>query len=61
MLDPREREIDRFFESTRGRIVTLLRRTAMTTEELAKALGLTDNAVRAHPLFWSAMVRSSRS
>lgn len=39
---------DRFFESTRGRIVTLLRRTGMTTEELAKALGLTDNAVRAH-------------
>lgn len=39
---------DRFFETTRGRIVTLLRRGAMTTEELAQALGLTDNAVRAH-------------
>jgi predicted ArsR family transcriptional regulator len=39
----------RFFASTRGQIVTLLRRTAPSTvEELANALSLTDNAVRAH-------------
>ncbi len=39
---------ERFFESTRGRIVTLLRGDAGTVEELAAKLGLTDNAVRAH-------------
>lgn len=38
----------RFFASTRGRIVTLLRRASRTVEELAQTLGLTDNAVRAH-------------
>ncbi len=38
----------RFFESTRGRIVMLLRRASRTVEELAQALDLTDNAVRAH-------------
>src|SRR5437868_4984968 len=38
----------RFFTSTRGRIVTLLRRASRTVDELAQALGLTDNAVRAH-------------
>ena len=38
----------RFFESTRGQIVTLLRRGGRTVEELARALGLTDNGVRAH-------------
>ena len=37
----------RFFASTRGKIVTLLRRASRTVEELAQALGLTDNAVRA--------------
>src|SRR3712207_7925006 len=36
----------RFFESTRGRIVTLLRRSGRTVEELARALGLTDNGVQ---------------
>jgi predicted ArsR family transcriptional regulator len=41
---------ERFFESTRGRIVKLLRGTASTVTELAAALGLTDNAVRAHLL-----------
>jgi predicted ArsR family transcriptional regulator len=41
---------ERFFESTRGRIVKLLRGTASTVNELAEALGLTDNAVRAHLL-----------
>lgn len=38
----------RFFASTRGRVVTLLRRGRRTVDDLAKALGLTDNAVRAH-------------
>lgn len=38
----------RFFESTRGQIVTLLRRESHTVDELAQALHLTDNAVRAH-------------
>lgn len=38
----------RFFESTRGRIILLLRRASQTVEELAQALSLTDNAVRAH-------------
>ncbi|MDP8901172.1 MAG: helix-turn-helix domain-containing protein [Actinomycetota bacterium] len=38
----------RFFESTRGRMVTLLRRSGRTVEELARTLGLTDNGVRSH-------------
>jgi predicted ArsR family transcriptional regulator len=38
----------RFFESTRGRVVTLLRRSGRTVEELARELGLTNNGVRAH-------------
>jgi predicted ArsR family transcriptional regulator len=38
----------RFLETTRGQIVALLRRSARTVDELAQALGLTDNAVRAH-------------
>lgn len=37
----------RFFASTRGKIVALLRRAGRTVEELAQALDLTDNAVRA--------------
>jgi predicted ArsR family transcriptional regulator len=40
----------RFFESTRGRLVTLLRGTTKTVNVLAKELELTDNAVRAHLL-----------
>jgi predicted ArsR family transcriptional regulator len=40
----------RFFDSTRGRIVTLLRGAAKTVNELAEELKLTDNAVRAHLL-----------
>jgi predicted ArsR family transcriptional regulator len=39
---------ERFLASTRGRVVTLLRRGQRTVDELAGALGLTDNAVRAH-------------
>jgi len=38
----------RFFSSTRGRIITLLRRSSHTVEELAQALDLTHTAVRAH-------------
>ncbi|HKO14903.1 MAG TPA: ArsR family transcriptional regulator [Gemmatimonadaceae bacterium] len=38
----------RFFESTRGRIVALLRRADQTVDDLARELGLTDNAVRTH-------------
>jgi predicted ArsR family transcriptional regulator len=38
----------RFFQSTRGQIVTLLRRSKSTVEDLARALDLTDNGVRAH-------------
>jgi predicted ArsR family transcriptional regulator len=39
---------ERFLASTRGRVVTLLRRGRRTVDELASAVGLTDNAVRAH-------------
>jgi predicted ArsR family transcriptional regulator len=38
----------RFLSSTRGQIVSLLRRGPRTVDELAGMLGLTDNAVRAH-------------
>jgi predicted ArsR family transcriptional regulator len=38
----------KFFDSTRGQIVTLLRRSNHTVEDLARALDLTDNGVRAH-------------
>ena len=41
---------ERFFDSTRGRIVTLLRGKLRTVNELAEELGLTDNAVRAQLL-----------
>ena len=41
---------ERFFESTRGRVVGLLRGRSGTVTELAEKLGLTDNAVRAHLL-----------
>lgn len=40
----------RFFASTRGRIITMLRGTTKTVNELVEELGLTDNAVRAHLL-----------
>ena len=40
----------RFFESTRGQIVTMLRASPCTVEELARNLDLTDNAIRAHLL-----------
>jgi predicted ArsR family transcriptional regulator len=38
----------RFFQSTRGRILGLLRRQERTVEELAVELGVSDNAVRPH-------------
>jgi predicted ArsR family transcriptional regulator len=38
----------RFLSTTRGQVVTLLSRAARTVEELADALGVTDNAVRSH-------------
>ena len=38
----------RFFDSTRGQIVTLLRRSNRIVEDLARALDLTDNGIRAH-------------
>jgi predicted ArsR family transcriptional regulator len=41
---------ERFFESTRGRIVQMLRGKSSTVNELAEKLGLTDNAVRAQLL-----------
>jgi predicted ArsR family transcriptional regulator len=51
----------RFLETTRGRILGLLRCETHTVEELARALGLTDNAVRAHlsTLERDGMVRSA--
>lgn len=39
---------ERIQETTRGRVLALLRRSEMTADELAEALGLTDNAIRAH-------------
>jgi predicted ArsR family transcriptional regulator len=38
----------RFFETTKGRILALLRRGSRTVDDLAVALGVTDNAVRTH-------------
>jgi predicted ArsR family transcriptional regulator len=38
----------RFRESTRGRIVALLRRGERTVDEVATTIGMTDNAVRSH-------------
>jgi predicted ArsR family transcriptional regulator len=42
------RRDERFFSSTRGQVVTLLRGRAHTVDELAGELDLTDNAIRAH-------------
>ncbi len=39
---------ERILSSTRGRVLTRLRRSEQTVSELAAALGLTDNAVRLH-------------
>ena len=40
----------RFFDSSRGRIVNFIRGSSKTVNELSQELGLTDNAVRAHLL-----------
>src|SRR3954470_6572716 len=40
----------RLMESTRGKILDLLRPKEQTVNDLAAALGLTDNAVRVHLL-----------
>lgn len=42
------RRDERFFSSTRGRVVSLLRGGSRTVDELAGELELTDNAIRAH-------------
>jgi predicted ArsR family transcriptional regulator len=39
---------ERILESTRGRVVALLRRSEQTVGDLSRELGLTDNAVRLH-------------
>src|SRR5439155_23915481 len=38
---------ERFFASTRGKIIILLRRSSRTVKQLAEALSVTENAVRA--------------
>lgn len=38
----------RFLDTTRGRLLTVLRRGPCSVDDLARAIGLTDNAVRAH-------------
>ena len=38
----------RFLDSTRGQILSRLRRGPTTVEDLASSLGLTDNAIRSH-------------
>lgn len=45
---PPTRWDQRFFATTRGQVVLLLRRGFGTVDELARELDLTDNAVRAH-------------
>jgi predicted ArsR family transcriptional regulator len=40
--------VERLLASTRGQIVAMLRRSPSTVAELARSLGLTDNAVRSH-------------
>ena len=50
---------NKLWETTRGRIVSLLRRREQTVDELARELGITDNAVRAQlgPLERDGLVR----
>src|SRR5437763_1629507 len=42
------RRDDRFWTSTRGQLLILLRRGIDTVNDLAAAIGLTDNAIRSH-------------
>ncbi len=44
----RTKWIERLLASTRGQVIALLRRSSRTVNELADALGLTDNAIRSH-------------
>jgi predicted ArsR family transcriptional regulator len=44
----RNRLDKRFFDSTRGKLILLLRGSERTVDDLTKELGLTDNAVRSH-------------
>ena len=44
----RQERSNRFRESTRGRIVALIRRGEHTVDEIASAVGMTDNAIRSH-------------
>ena len=44
----KSRRDERFFSSTRGKVVTLMRNGDKTVDELAGQLGLTDNAIRGH-------------
>lgn len=44
----RQDRSSRFKESTRGRIVALMRRGEHTVDEIARAVGMTDNAIRSH-------------
>ena len=39
---------ERILESTRGRVIQVLRRGESTVNELARALSVTDNAIRSH-------------
>src|SRR5438552_10682885 len=39
---------ERFSNTTRGRLVALLRRGPHTADELTKALGVSDSAIRVH-------------
>jgi predicted ArsR family transcriptional regulator len=39
---------ERLLQSTKGKVLSLLRRRERTVQELAEELGLTDNAVRSH-------------
>lgn len=38
----------RFYDSTRGRVLTLLRKGSRTVDELAREIDVTDNAIRSH-------------
>ena len=51
---------ERFFESTRGQIVTLLRRSGRTVEELARALA-SQTMASAHTLPFSSATASCGS
>jgi predicted ArsR family transcriptional regulator len=49
-IEMKRTKLDKRFFDTRGRIITLVRGTTMTVNDLAQKLELTDNAVRANLL-----------